>query len=42
MTDTLVLILFASVLGTVLAVYWLGFDVIALVGATLLRASGLQ
>jgi hypothetical protein len=38
MTDTLVLILF----GSVLAVYWLGFDAIAWLGATLLRASGLQ
>jgi hypothetical protein len=41
-TDTLILILFASVFGTVLAAYWLGFDAIAWVGATLLRASGLQ
>ena len=42
MIDTLVFIIAASVLGTVLAVYWLGFDAIAWVGATLLRASGLQ
>ena len=42
MTDMLVFILFTSVLGTVLAVYWLGFDAIAWLSATLLRASGLQ
>ena len=42
MTDTLVFIIAASVLGTVLAAYWLGFDVIAWLGAILLRASGLQ
>jgi hypothetical protein len=38
----LVYILVATVLGTVLAAYVFGFDVIAGVGVTLLRAAGLQ
>jgi hypothetical protein len=42
MTDTFVFIIAASVLGTVVAVYWFGFDAIAWAAATLLRASGLQ
>jgi len=35
-------IIFASILGTVLVAYGLGFDVIAWIGATLLRGAGLQ
>ena len=42
MTDTFVFIIASVVLGAVLAAYAIGFDVIAWVGAPLLRASGLQ